>query len=157
MPSDSDDLALINSVLQFYPEVNALVRTVKRVSARTEYPVASFSELTDAAGDGGEEVPADEGLSPQERAASVLGLPHGMPAYYFPIASQDDLIAKLLELRAKPSPAQEPRHRGGIAETLRMTAPPPTVLPSPSPIPEPQPLPEGPGVPEAPPMPSQSA
>jgi hypothetical protein len=156
MPSDSDELALIKSVLRFYPEVNALMRTVKQVAARAEYPVTSLGELIDAAGDVGEDVPADEGVSDQERAASVLGVPHGMPAYYFPIASQDDLIAKLLELRAKPSRAQEPRHRGAIAETLRMTAPPATVLPSPSPIPPSPPLPEGPGAAEPPPTPSQS-
>jgi hypothetical protein len=130
MPYGAKDLPLINRILQFYPEVDALARTVKHISPKAKYPINSLNELTDALG-------ADDEGSDAAPLQSLLGLPGAIPAYYFPIASEEDLIAKLLELRGQRPRAQEAAF--GALEPSPVPLPRPM---APVRVPEPFPLPQ---------------
>jgi hypothetical protein len=99
MHYDSHDLEVINNVLRFYPQLTELIDTVKSLSQKISYPIHSFYELLDT-------LDADHPGTVPGTLGSLGSFPRSIPAYYFPIASQVDLIAKLLDLRmASHSPA----------------------------------------------------
>jgi hypothetical protein len=89
------DLRLIKRVLQLYPEVEELILTVKKVASSTKYPIQSFSELAEALG--GEESVVNFRNQPMS-LKEVRAL---IPVYYFPIGSEEDLIAKIADLQAR--------------------------------------------------------
>jgi hypothetical protein len=96
-PFESDDLDQINRVLRHFPEVEEVVRASKQISSRVHYPVANANELVEALG--GDEAT----LTFQGRPYRVGDLRLMVPAYYFPIGNEDDLIAKLADLRTHGS------------------------------------------------------
>ena len=116
MEYDSKDLVVINQVLRFYPDVDEVIVITKRVSEADKYPINSRHELMDIltrekdpSGTEEDEPPAAAGL---RESLSLL------PAYYFPIASADDLIAKLVEFRgASAAP------RGGVLGSFEEAGP----------------------------------
>jgi hypothetical protein len=91
-PFGSDDLGTINQVLRHHPRAADLIRLVRRIATSATYPITSFTALSDALG--GDEATISFG----GRDWPLAELRRMIPAYYFPIASEDDLVAKLVEL-----------------------------------------------------------
>ncbi|WP_125591631.1 hypothetical protein [Amycolatopsis balhimycina] len=94
MTYDADDLDAINVVLDQFPDISDLVDDVRSLDFLT-YPIDSLKTLFENAGERPERTVPLEAL---RRA----------PAFYFPLASKADLVAKLLELRRHPLPARAP-------------------------------------------------
>jgi hypothetical protein len=91
-PFQPEDLRLLNLILPLYPDVVDVIRAAKHAVARVKYPVQSFDELAAALGDGVTLAGGSLGLAEARRL---------LPAYYFPISSEEDLIAKVADLRAQ--------------------------------------------------------
>lgn len=86
-----EDLRLINLILPHYPDVVDVIRAVKHAVARVTYPVESFEELSEALG----------GLTIAGGSFTLSEAQSLLPPYYFPIGSEEDLIAKVADLRAQ--------------------------------------------------------
>jgi len=90
-PFEPEDLRLINLVLLHYPDVSDVIRAVKHAVARVTYPVRTVDELADALG----------GFTIAGGAFSLADAERLLPPYYFPIASEEDLVTKVADLRAQ--------------------------------------------------------
>jgi hypothetical protein len=90
-PFRPEDLRLINLILPHYPEVADVIRTVKHAVARVKYPIQNFDELAEALG----------GFTIAGGSFSQAEAQRLLPPYYFPIASEEDLIVKIADLRAQ--------------------------------------------------------
>jgi len=101
-PFTVDDLPLINRVLEQLPEVVEVLRFVKQVSSRAQYPIAGFDELAQALG--GE----DARLTIRGQEFRVGNLRQQLPAYYFPIGSEADLIVKVSDVGSRPGEPMPP-------------------------------------------------
>jgi hypothetical protein len=86
------DLHLINAVLRQYPAVDEVIRMLKFIASKVEYPVPSLEDLAESLG--GPEVT----LKFQGHAIRVAELKRFVPPYYFPISNQNDAIAKFADL-----------------------------------------------------------
>jgi hypothetical protein len=140
MQYNSKDLDVINKVLRFYPDVDELVAIIKRVSKAKKFPLNSRPELMNILAT--EKEPAGKEKEEGPTAAGVRRSISLLPAYYFPIASADDLIAKLVEFRAGVAPVggglgpfEEVASLGAAAPVVTsqegLRAPPPPEPPSP--------------------------
>ncbi|HEX6290597.1 MAG TPA: DUF6065 family protein [Herpetosiphonaceae bacterium] len=105
-PFEAADLDLINRVLQHYPEVVDLISTLKMLSKQTVYPIQTPDDFVAALGG------PDATISFHGRSFSLAALRSAIPAYYFPIDSEDDLIAKLADVQARVrgGPPVQPDH-----------------------------------------------
>lgn len=135
------DLDRINRVLLHYPEVADVIRILQVVSAKTTYPIQSFDHLIEACGGD------DATITVQGREVRLAELQPAIPAYYFPIGSEDDLIAKIADVRVKgqtviPPPISE----HGVQWGPEVDAPPPGTDPPDERVRD---LPRRPGVPAA--------
>jgi hypothetical protein len=90
-PFQPEDLRLINLILPHYPDVVDVIRAVRQAVARVTYPIRDFDELATALG----------GVTIAGGAFSVADAQRLLPPYYFPIGSEEDLIAKVADLRAQ--------------------------------------------------------
>jgi hypothetical protein len=93
----TEHLDTLNTVLPHFPEVCEIVDGLHEIGSELSYPVDSYLSLT------GQEAPDAE--SPSNVVLQTLAR---APAYYFPVGSEADLVAKLLELRREAPIAQEP-------------------------------------------------
>ena len=99
-PLTAADLPLVNRLLQSQPDLQDTISVVKQVNAKAKYPIASFDDLAKALG-GDDATVTFRGRTITMAEARTL-----IPAYYFPIASESDLTAKMADLsKALPSPA----------------------------------------------------
>jgi Family of unknown function (DUF6065) len=89
------DLDGINRVLAHYPEVEEVIRMFTIISEHAVYPIQSFDDLVAACG--GETAT----VTVLGRQLRLTELRPAIPAYYFPIGSENDLIAKLADVRAR--------------------------------------------------------
>lgn len=90
MSYSPDDLETLNEVLTGYPDVRELVDRIRDLGD-VSYPIDSFAALSQ--------------LNRDDSTGSTLTATLSRaPAYYFPIASLADLVAKLLELRRPIQP-----------------------------------------------------
>ena len=90
-PFQPEDLRLINLVLLHYPDVSDVIRALKHAVTRVTYPVRTFDELADALG----------GITIAGGAFSIADAEQLLPSYYFPIASEEDLVAKVADLSSQ--------------------------------------------------------
>ena len=90
-PFQAEDLRVINLVLPHYPDVTDVIRAVKHAIARVTYPVQTFEELAAAIGT----------LTIAGGSFSLSEAQRLLPPYYFPITSEEDLVAKVADLRAQ--------------------------------------------------------
>jgi hypothetical protein len=90
-PFQPEDVRLINLVLRHYPDVSDVIHAVKHAVSRVTYPVRTVDELADALG----------GLTIAGGAFSLADAERLLPPYYFPIASEEDFVAKIADLRAQ--------------------------------------------------------
>jgi hypothetical protein len=94
-PLKAEDLPLVNRLLQTQPEFGDLLNVIKKVGAGTKYPVNSFDDLADALG--GDKATIMFG----GRTVTMAEARNLVPAYYFPIGSERDLVAKISDLRSR--------------------------------------------------------
>lgn len=104
MTYTADDIETLNEVLTGFPDVRELVDGIRGLGS-VSYPIDSFATLSqrncdDAAG---------------STIIATLGL---APAYYFPIASLRDLVAKLLALLRPVQPDRVSRPAGTPSPVL---------------------------------------
>lgn len=98
----ADDLTLVSKILQMHPEVDEVIRAVRQVSARAKYPIQSFDELSHAMG--GDEA----AVTFRGQQMAVRDIRRLIPAYYFPIGSEQDLIAKVSDLQSRTGQREPP-------------------------------------------------
>jgi hypothetical protein len=132
-PLGPGDLPLVERVLDQHPEVREVICLVKRVAQRARFPIAGIDELAEALGGEGSSVLLGG------RTMTAGEWRRRVPAYYFPIHSEEDLIAKVSDLRFRPGgelPVSE-----GVGAGMKMPLPEGLRLP---PLPE-LPRPSRPG------------
>lgn len=95
-PLKATDLTLVNQVLQTQPGLQNTISLVKQVSAKAKYPIANFDELQTALGG------ANATVSFGGRSMTMAEAKTSIPSYYFPIASESDLISKVTDLTTIP-------------------------------------------------------
>lgn len=128
MGYEPNDLDVINELVRVHPEVNELIAAVKAVMAATEFPIESRGELAEALAlqrTGEEPRRVGEGF----RLLSVIT--SDMPAFYFPIVSRKDLIAKVVEFGGRRpadaetavQPRAAPFAAAGAREPVRLIRP----------------------------------
>jgi hypothetical protein len=99
MPDNPDQLRIMKTLLKYHPQVAQAVAAVTAVTAKAKFPIHSFQELQEAMGGG-------ETIEFGGRSFSMAELEQHVPAYYFPISNENDLIAKVGDL-AKRMPAEQ--------------------------------------------------
>jgi len=104
-----EDLAHLRKILRFYPGAEEMLHVVRKVSP-IGFPINSFADLED--GLGGGEVKIRIG----GRETPLRTIRRFVPMHYFPVANENDLIAKFAELRRRAaSAARQARGRRGRA------------------------------------------
>ncbi len=115
-PLKNEDLALVNRLLNAHPDLRDTISVIRQVNANSKYPITSFDELAQAMG--GE----NASLTFRGRTMTMADARSVIPAYYFPIASESDLAAKMADL-SKALPAMGTTVRVPPVETaMRLTA-----------------------------------
>ncbi len=94
---EEKDLPLLNPVLANHPGVREPASLVKQISARAKFPIEGLDDL--AASLGGPDATFNLG----GRTISLAEAREFIPAYYFPISSERDLITKLSDIQSRPS------------------------------------------------------
>jgi hypothetical protein len=95
----AEDVGLLNRLAALHPEFMETASIVKRVVAATKFPINSFDELAQALG-GTSATVAFRG-----RVMTLSEIKALVPAYYFPIGSERDLMAKMRDLQASRAAA----------------------------------------------------
>jgi hypothetical protein len=94
----AEDLPHLRRILRMYPGIEEMLNVVRRVS-RIGFPINSFVDLED--GLGGPDVTIRIG----GRRTPLRIIRRFVPMHYFPIANENDLIAKFVELRRRAASA----------------------------------------------------
>jgi hypothetical protein len=116
-PLKSEDLALVNRLIQSHPDLQDTISVVKQVNAKAKYPITSFDELATALG-GENGTVTFRGRTLTMAEARTL-----IPVYYFPIASESDLTAKMADLaKALPPSAASMAVATPIEAGIKMVA-----------------------------------
>jgi hypothetical protein len=97
-PLKETDLPLINRLLQAHPDLHETIGLLKQVNQSAKYPINSFDDLAKALG--------GETFTFRGRTMTMAEAKEAIPAYYFPIGSESDLMTKMADLStALPAPA----------------------------------------------------
>jgi hypothetical protein len=109
-----DDLPYVNLAMRAFPHVAHGFRALVTVTSKLSFPVSGPDEIARAAGGhtlryGDSDIPLDE-------------LPDLMPAYYFPIESAEDFLAKVADVCER---VREPQGRNLAATLMEAKAPDP--------------------------------
>jgi hypothetical protein len=116
-PIKSEDLALVNRLLQAHPDLQDTISVVKQVNAKAKYPITSFEELATAMGGDSATVTFRGRTLTMSEARTLI------PAYYFPIASESDLTAKMADLaKALPPSAGQTIVTAPIESAIKLIA-----------------------------------
>lgn len=114
-----DDLPYLNMAMRAFPHVAHGFRAVIVATSKLSFPVSGPDDLRAATGDGYQlrygdsEIPVDD-------------LPQLMPAYYFPIESAEDFLAKVADVCDR---VREPEGRNIASTLMEATAASPDSLP----------------------------
>lgn len=92
-----DDLPLLNRLIAGNPQLRETAALVKKISGSGKYPISSVDDLITAVGG------PDSTFTFKGRTMSLREAKDFVPAHYFPITSEADLIAKLSDVQAKPA------------------------------------------------------
>ncbi|TCK75050.1 hypothetical protein [Acidipila rosea] len=98
-PLKNEDLALVNRLMQAHPDLQDTIAVVKQVNAKGKYPIDNFDELAKTMG--GEHA----SITFRGRTLTMADARNVIPAYYFPIHSEADLLAKMADLSKSMPPA----------------------------------------------------
>ena len=109
-PNDEhDDIHLMQTLLRHHPDLNDIYQVARLLKSRAQFPLNSAADVEEALGGhaatfefAGQAIPVTE-------------IRNMVPAYYFPIATEDDLVAKIADLRAR-HPGLPGMGRGPIAD-----------------------------------------
>ncbi|MEO7143307.1 MAG: hypothetical protein ABI165_07355 [Bryobacteraceae bacterium] len=82
----------MNRLLQSHPDLQDTISVVRQVGVKAKYPIASFDDLANTLGGENAAVTFRGRTLTMAEARSII------PAYYFPIASEADLTAKMADL-----------------------------------------------------------
>jgi hypothetical protein len=128
-PLKAEDIALVNRLIQAHPDLQDTISIVKMVNAKAKYPITSFDELEKALG-------GEQGsITFRGRSVTMAEARSIIPAYYFPIASEADLTAKMADMgKALPPLTATVSPTQGLEAVIRLLAP-SAVKPS-HPVPE---------------------
>jgi len=88
-----DDLPLLNTVMRAFPHVADGFKSVIEVTRMLSFPVESPDQLSQAVG--------NVDLRYGDAVIPVGDLPTLMPAYYFPVESEEDFLAKIADVCAR--------------------------------------------------------
>jgi hypothetical protein len=114
-----EQLRITNVFLKHHPQVAEAIAVAATVISKVRFPINSFQDLTDAMGG------ADAAVQFGGRSFTLAQLESQVPCYYFPIANENDLIAKIGDLSKRmpsvkaPAPALIP-----ATASMRSVAPP---------------------------------
>jgi hypothetical protein len=86
------DIELLRKIFRFYPGIEEMLNILRRV-APVGYPIASFADLEDGLGG------SDATITLGGKPTPLRAIARRVPMHYFPIANENDLIAKMIELR----------------------------------------------------------
>jgi hypothetical protein len=118
-PLKAEDISLVNRVLTSQPDLQDTISIIKQVNAKAKYPIASFDDLAQAFG-------GDSGtITFRGRTLSMAEARGIIPAYYFPIASEADLTAKMADLGKSlpPVTTAAPVATGVLASAIKLMTP----------------------------------
>jgi hypothetical protein len=104
------DLEFLRGILRFYPGIKEMLSLVRKVSL-AGFPVNSFDDFETALG--GPSVT----IKVKGQAIPLGIVRRFVPAYYFPIASKTDLIAKVVELRRRAELAAKRRAQSRLKKS----------------------------------------
>jgi len=108
-PLKADDLHLVNRLLQFQPELRETIDLIRQVIGKVKFPIQSFDDLSEALGGD------DKTVTFRGRTLTVGEARNLIPAYYFPIGSERDLVAKITDLaKGRQGPPSTPPLEAGI-------------------------------------------
>jgi len=117
-PLKAEDLVLVNRLLQSHPDLNDTIAVVRQVGAKAKYPISSFDDLEKALGG------ADATVTFRGRSLTMTEARTLVPAYYFPIASESDLTAKMGDLgKALPPLTSVPTRPDTLETAIKLMAP----------------------------------
>jgi hypothetical protein len=100
-PERSQQLRIIKTVLKYHPRAAEAIATVNSVLAKAKFPIGSFTDLSESMG--GDHTQVEFG----GRLLRLAEIERYVPTYYFPIANENDLIAKFCDLARRLPPAGE--------------------------------------------------
>jgi hypothetical protein len=110
----NEDWSLLNRIMDLHPEFREIATIVKRVTASCKFPINSFDDL--AEGLGGE----DASIAFRGRSMTVGQIRKMVPAYYFPIATDRDLIAKLGEMQGGMESIKAPVQVSSVSDNVEV-------------------------------------
>lgn len=113
-----EDLPQLNLAMQAFPHVAYGLRALIAVTSRLSFPVSSPEDIARAI--------EQDYLRYGESEIPVAELPTLMPAYYFPIESPEDFLAKVADVCIR---VREPAGRNLASTLMEATAPPPDESP----------------------------
>lgn len=116
-PLRETDLPLINRLLQAHPDLHETIGLVKQLNQTAKYPINNFEDLGKALG--GENAT----FTFRGRSMTMSEAKAAIPAYYFPIASESDLMTKMADLSTALPPAAHTTIKPSFESTIRLMAP----------------------------------
>jgi len=117
----SNQTRVINAFLQYHPELAEAIAIASSVIERITFPVNSFQDLIEAMGG------AEAKVQFRERSFIIAEFESQVPAYYFPIANENDFIAKIGDLARRPPPIATPGSTLVAATASAPSVPPPSM------------------------------
>ena len=83
---------LVRAFLKHHPQIAEAIDAASTIISRVKFPINSFQDLVDAMGG------AETTLQFGRRSFTLAELESRVPSYYFPIANENDLVAKIGDL-----------------------------------------------------------
>ncbi len=101
-PDQTLQLRIVNAYLRHHPQVAEAIEVATSVVAKVQFPINSFQDMTEAMGG------AQTSVKFAGRSFTLAELESQVPSYYFPIANENDLVAKLGDLSKRLPSAADP-------------------------------------------------
>ena len=117
----TDQLRITNVFLKHHPQVREAIAVASTVISKVQFPINSFQDLADAMGS------AETAVQFGGRSFTLAELECQVPSYYFPIANENDLIAKIGDLSKRLPSAKAPAPALIPATASMPSAAPPTM------------------------------
>lgn len=116
-PLKESDLPLINRLLQAHPDLHESIGLVKQLNQKAKYPINNFEDLAKALGGD------NATFTFRGRTMTMSEAKAAIPAYYFPIASETDLMTKMADLSTALPPAATTTLKPTLDSAIRLMAP----------------------------------
>jgi hypothetical protein len=114
---DQGDLPMLHRLMEGNPELKETALLVKKINANAKYPINSLEDLTDALGG------PNATVTFRGRTMTLTEIRQFVPAYYFPISGERDLVAKISDLQSHAgAPSGTPGQGGAPGEVPTTSA-----------------------------------